>query len=91
MTRTKQFEHDGRTYEVRAEPFPEGWRVRVFVGGRRATPVTYTVAHEVAIDASHSWVGDLVDGLMETAEHDIRRGYVKELITAERSSRKSGS
>jgi hypothetical protein len=84
--KTRAFEHKGRNYEVRAAPLGAGWAVRVFSQGKRANDLVYTVSYETAADAQASGMGDLVEGLMETAENDVKRDLIQQLKDANKSS-----
>jgi hypothetical protein len=78
MTKTRDFQFDGRDLTVRAVPFNEGWRVQVFQGDRAVTRIVYTVAHETVADSSMALIpADLVDELMTLAQTDVEHEVVK--------------
>jgi len=73
---TRIFSHKGRQLEIRAVPFADEWKVRVFENGKQVTPVAYSVAHEARIDANWQLKTDLIEALMRLAQDDIERGTV---------------
>src|SRR6266849_611150 len=79
MQKATTFEHGGKVYEVRAIPTLNGWKVRIFVEGIPANGFTYSVDSEVYQDAA-------IDGVMETAERNFRRGLAQELVAAEKAT-----
>jgi hypothetical protein len=77
-TRERAFDYNGRTLTVRAAAFPEGWKVRIFDGDKPVTGIVYEVRHEVLIDSLTKEVPfDLVEHLMQIAEGDVTRGWVR--------------
>ena len=77
-TKGRPFSFNNKTFEVRAVPFTDGWKVRVFQDNKQATSITYTVSHEDQMDAGFiTREIHLVDGLMELVEHDVKNNIVK--------------
>jgi hypothetical protein len=77
-TKRRLFSYNNKNFEVRAVPFTDGWKVRVFQGTIQATSITYTVSHEDQMDADLiTREIHLVDGLMELAENDVKNNIVK--------------
>jgi hypothetical protein len=75
-SRTTKFSYKSRQFEVKAVPFEEGWKVRVFENGKPVTPAVYSVVHDTLVDANWSMKIDLVDVLMQAAQDDVKRGRV---------------
>jgi hypothetical protein len=76
------FQHNGRALKVRAAQDGDHWLVGVFEGGKRATPVTYTVTNEIWEDGkAEGSLGDLVKHLMELARDDVTTDKVPLLPT----------
>lgn len=72
MIKTTQFEHDGRTFEVRAEAMNNEIKVRLFEGVKLASPVSYGLTIETAFDGQMSgYPLGLVDGIMDLLEHEV--------------------
>jgi hypothetical protein len=76
VSRSDKFTYKGRQLEVRAAPFEEGWKVRVFENGKPVTAAVYSVAHDTAIDVNWRMKEELVDTLMHLAKEDVVRGVV---------------
>ncbi len=76
MTTSRDFQFHGRNLSVRAAPFNEGWRVRVFEGDRAVTAVAYTVTHDTTADASMASM-HLVHELMTLVQADVEEGRVR--------------
>jgi len=68
--RKSSFSYDGRFLEVRAASSNGDWSICVFEHGSLATWAVYTVADEIASDASGRGL-DVVGDLMNTAEGDF--------------------
>jgi hypothetical protein len=76
MTTSRDFQFNNRHLSVRAAPFNEGWRVRVYEGDRSVTAVAYTVTHDITADASMASM-HLVNELMTLAQADVEEGRVR--------------
>ena len=76
MTTSRDFQFNGRNLSVRAAPFNDGWRVRVFEGDRAVTAVAYTVTHDTMADAPMASM-HLVHELMTLVQADVEEGRVR--------------
>jgi hypothetical protein len=77
MIKSTQFSHQKRTFEVRATVDANEVMVRVYENDKRATPAVYSVTIETAFDAQVSGFPlNVVDGLMQMAEEDVKEGRV---------------
>jgi hypothetical protein len=70
--RERDFEHEGRKFEIKAQPTEQGWEVRLFENMKMVANLDYAVSHEVATDA-RPW--DLIGELMDCLERDVKRGW----------------
>jgi hypothetical protein len=70
-----QFEHNGRSYEVRIVTDGQTFWVRAFLNGRPANGYTYSVDAQTQIEAlSRKYSEDLIASLIVTAEDDVKTG-----------------
>ena len=74
---TKTFEHDGRTFEVRAVPTVGSWQIQVYEGGRRVNG-TYNLEHVTILNAEQQGRYEgTIEHAMEVARVSIQNGTVK--------------
>lgn len=78
--KTKKFEFEGYEFEVRALPFPDGWKVKVFCDNKLVSPVIYSVEYDTQMDMKMTTGYDAIDALMALAQTDIENKIVKIFI-----------
>jgi hypothetical protein len=73
----REFSYAGRTLQISAEANSDGWKIRLFEGGRQVSPIVYSVSHETVVDAAVSGVpSNLVEGLIQLMRHDVENGIL---------------
>lgn len=83
MSKIVNFEHDGKTYEVRIAQDGNMTRVRAFLDGRPVNGYEYTVDATTVIDSRIvDFPVDLVRQLVDTAINDVRQGYWEQYVAA---------
>jgi hypothetical protein len=80
MSRTKAFSYQNRSFQVRAALEGDGWTVRLFEEGRRASPLVYKIVYEGKSDTKMGdHPGDFVENLMTLMQSDIQSGRLRVL------------
>ena len=73
MQTSRNFEHEGKTFEVREAVFDDRYAVKVFLGGKQVSP-EYSATIEVGQDYFSQHKARIVDELAKIAESDVRKG-----------------
>lgn len=81
MPHTTTFQHASEQYEIRTISVENRTYVRVFKSGQPANGYEYSVDTVTQADATSSGK-DLVKGLIETAESDVRNGVWDQYVAA---------
>ena len=71
----RQFEIDSSMYEIVSVETGNETRVRVFLDGKPAEPIVYSVTREVSNDFAVCLQGDAVECLIDIAESAFRQNY----------------
>jgi hypothetical protein len=73
----EEFEFEGRTLEIRADPSPNKavWTIRVVHNGRPATATAYTVSYLTMLDTQLPIHAEVVKELMATARRAVERKW----------------
>ena len=78
MSRTKAFSYQKRSFQVRASLEADGWAVRLFEEGRRASSLVYKIFYEGKIDTKiGDHPGDFVEHLMTLLQSDVESGRLR--------------
>lgn len=70
---TTTFDHEGKTFEVRAALTDGGYSVKIFLNDAQVTP-EYSAVFEVGQDYFAQHRTHILDALRKIAENDIRNG-----------------
>ncbi|MPT52925.1 hypothetical protein [Delftia sp.] len=74
---SRNFEHEGKTFEIREAVFDDRYAVKVFLDGKQVSP-EYSASIEVGQDYFSHHKTRIVKELSLVAENDVRNGiYVK--------------
>ena len=78
MSRVKTFSYQNRPFQVRATSEADGWAIRLFEAGRRASPLVYKIIYEGDTDQNmRDHPGDFVEHLMTLMQSDVESGRVR--------------
>jgi hypothetical protein len=78
MSRIRAFSFQHRKFQVRASGEANGWVVRLFEDGRRASPLVYKVSYEENVgDQMHDHPGDFAGPLMVLMQSDVESGRLR--------------
>mgnify|MGYP001598388045 CR=1 FL=1 len=74
---SRNFDHEGKSFEVREAVFDDRYAVKVFLDGKQVGP-EYSASIEVGQDYFSQHKARIVDELSKIAESDVRNGtYIK--------------
>jgi hypothetical protein len=80
MSRARVFSYRNRSFQVRASAETDGWAIRLFEEGRRASPLVYKISYEGEIDVKmRDHPGDFIEHLMTLMQSDVESGRLRTL------------